>query len=82
MIDELPEAELEALEEWLRARRRQGQAAGSRSITNEEFHKFLDEAPLDDEPETEEELEAIRRWRSKPGETISHEEVLKQLGFE
>ena len=38
-------------------------------------------APLDDEPETEEERTAVERALTEPGPDTSHEEVLREFGL-
>ena len=38
-------------------------------------------APMDDEPETEEERAAVERALSEPGPGASHEEVLREFGL-
>ncbi len=81
MIDDLPDADLAELEEWLLARERPLPARAKRPMTSDEFRKFLEDAPEDDEPLTEEELEALRRWRESPGPTVPHEEVKRMLGL-
>ena len=37
-------------------------------------------APIDDEPETEAEREAVERARSKPGRGTPHEEGIREFG--
>ena len=97
MIDEWPEAELEELAEWLIAARRSGglvmqetrvtdeeveNDAPAKPISFEELKRMLDEAPLDDEPETEEELEALRHSLASNGDgRMSHEDVKKLIGL-
>ena len=101
MIDDLPEAELEALEEWLRVALRQrdrtlqmretsftdeevedADLRDRKPISNEEFRRILDEAPLDDEPLTDADREALRLSRaSKPSDRISHSDLMKLLGL-
>ena len=100
LIDQWPESELEALEEWLRAALRgrgslslgetsftdeevedEEDMAKAKPISNEEFRRILDEAPLDDEPLSQAELEALRRWEQGPRRTISHDELMKKLGL-
>ncbi len=38
-------------------------------------------APIDDEPETEEEREAVERARREPGLGTPHQEVLREFGL-
>jgi hypothetical protein len=38
-------------------------------------------APLDDEPETDEERAAVEAARSEPGPGTPHEEVLREFGL-
>ena len=37
-------------------------------------------APVDDEPETDEERDAVERARREPGRGTPHEEVLREFG--
>ncbi len=100
MLDELPESELEALADWLRAARRgeglemrearvteEGAAdvdpaSAKKKLSIDELRRILDAAPLDDEPETEEEREAVREsMESRPAERTSHADLMKHLGL-
>lgn len=56
--------------------------APAKQISFEQLRRILDEAPLDDEPETEDELEALREsLASKPEDRISHADLMKRLGL-
>ena len=52
-------------------------------ITDEDFVKFLHNCPIDDEPETEDDLEATRRAREDilAGKVYPLEDVLKEHGI-
>lgn len=72
MVDELPDDELVAAKrflEYLRFR------------SKDPLRALLDEAPLDDEPVTEEDLAAIREGFAEKakGEVVSHEEAERLL---
>lgn len=64
MLDELPEEELERLEAWLEAQRER-----------RAFVEMLENAPYDDEPETEAEREAVRRSLGDDGRRVDHSDV-------
>jgi hypothetical protein len=72
LIDELPESELAAAERFLRYLR----------ATTDPVLRALLEAPLDDEPETEEERQAVHEAREElaRGEVRTLEEVRRELG--
>jgi len=72
LLDELPDGELVAAKrflEYLRFR------------SKDTLRSFLDEAPLDDEPVTDEDLAAIREGLAEKarGEVISQEEAERLL---
>lgn len=72
LVDELPDAELPAARRFLEYLRQQ---------VEDPFRAFLNAAPTDDEPVTDEDLAAIREAlaeRSR-GEVVSHEEVKRIL---
>jgi hypothetical protein len=73
LIDELPESELIAAERFLHYLR----------ATADPVLRALLEAPLDDEPETEEEREAVQEAREElaRGEVQTLEEVRRELGL-
>ena len=53
-----------------------------RPISHDEFRRILDEAPFDDEPETEEEREALgESLASNREDRMSHEDVKKLIGL-
>ena len=64
MLDELPEEELERLEAWLEAQRER-----------RAFVEMLENAPYDDEPETEAAREAVRRSLGDDGRRVDHSDV-------
>jgi len=72
LIDELPESELTTAERFLNYLR----------ATTDPVFKALLEAPLDDEPETEEERRAVQEAREElaRGEVRTLEEVRRELG--
>ncbi len=70
LVDQLPPAQLAALEKLL-------------SVMVDPAAQAVAHAPVDDEPFTEEDAEAIRRSREwfKHNEGTSFEDVVKELGF-
>jgi hypothetical protein len=72
LIDELPESELAAAERFLHYLR----------ATTDPVLRALLEAPPDDEPETEEERQAVQEAREElaRGEVRTLEEVRRELG--
>jgi hypothetical protein len=72
LIDELPESELPAAERFL----------NYLHATADPVLKALFEAPLDDEPETEEERRAVKEAREElaRGEVRTLEDVRRELG--
>jgi hypothetical protein len=72
LIDELPESELTTAKRFLNYLR----------ATADPVRKTLLEAPLDDEPETEEERRAVQEAREElaRGEVRTLEEVRRELG--
>lgn len=72
LVDELPESELAAAERFLHYLR----------ATADPVLRALLEAPLDDEPETEEERQAVQEaWEELArGEVRTLEEVRRELG--
>jgi hypothetical protein len=73
LIDELPESELTAAERFLNYLR----------ATADPVLRALLEAPLDDEPETEDERRAVQEAREElgRGEVRRLEEVRRELGL-
>ncbi|MGH7857509.1 MAG: hypothetical protein ACREQY_09275 [Candidatus Binatia bacterium] len=73
LIEELPEAEVPAAERALAA-------LVSRA---DPLRALLESAPLDDEPETEEERDAVAEARADrdAGRLTSHDEVKRSLGI-
>ena len=73
LVDELPESELAAAECFLNYLR----------VTADPVLRALLEAPLDDEPETEEERRAVHAAREDlaRGEVRTLEEVRRELGL-
>lgn len=71
LVDDLPEGDLDSVEYWLS------------DLRNEEdpVRRALENAPVDDEPETEEERVAVEEGRADiaAGRVISHGEVLRRL---
>lgn len=72
LIDDLPEDELAAAKRFLEFLRFRGK---------DPLRAFLDEAPLDDEPVTEEDLAAIREGFADKarGDVLSQEEAERLL---
>jgi hypothetical protein len=73
LVDTLPESELERAERVLEALRQ----------VAEPSYRPLEGAPLDDEPETPEEEEAVEEARRDvaAGRVISHEEAKRRWGL-
>jgi len=73
LVDELPESELAAAERFLNYLR----------ATTDPVLRALLEAPLDDEPETDEERHAVQEAREElaRGEVRTLEEVRRELGL-
>jgi hypothetical protein len=73
LIDELPESELTAAERFLHYLR----------ATADPVLRALLEAPLDDEPETDDERQAMQEAREElaRGEARTLEEVRRELGL-
>jgi hypothetical protein len=73
LIDELPESELTAAERFLHYLR----------ATADPVLRALLEAPLDDEPETDDERQAVQEAREElaRGEARTLEEVRRELGL-
>ena len=76
LVDDLDESDLPAAERLLRALR-------DTSTETDPVLRALESAPLDDEPETEEERIAAAEARTEAdrGELIPHEEALRRLGL-
>lgn len=79
LVEELGDADVPAL-----VRIAEALVQTSRKISWEELCRILDEAPVDDEPETEEEAAAVAEAREAiaRGEVYSDEEVWRQLGHD
>lgn len=71
LVDAIPEAGLDDARRALEARA-------------DPFLLALARAPIDDEPRTAQDLQAIARGREafRGGETIDHDEALRQLGLD
>jgi hypothetical protein len=72
LIDRLPEGQLSAL-------------VGLLETIVDPLTAALRNAPVDDEPETEEERQAVseaREWLNRNGKGIPHEEAMRRLGLE
>jgi hypothetical protein len=72
LIDRLPEGQLSAL-------------VGLLETIVDPVTAALRNAPIDDEPETEQEKQAIseaREWLHRNGKGIPHEEAMRELGLE
>lgn len=76
LVDDLDESDLPTAERLLRALR-------DTSGEDDPVLRALDNAPLDDEPETEEERAGAAEARAEAdrGELIPHEEALRRLGL-
>jgi len=74
IIDEIPEGELAGVRRYLKYVRDVGQ---------DPVRYALDNASLDDEPETEEERRAVEEGKAdiRAGRTMSSEELKKELGL-
>lgn len=75
LIEKLPESELATARRFLEY---------LCTVSQDPVARALQQAPIDDEPVTPEEAEAIREAlrEVERGETIPHEEVLRRLGHE
>ena len=74
LVDKLPESEVAAATRYLEYL----------SVARQDpFLRALIQAPLDDEPETEEERTAIAEGRAalQRGDVVSHEELRRDLGL-
>ena len=73
LVDELPEKELPAAKRFMEQLGR---------APRDSLRMFLDSVAVDDEPVTEEDLEAIQEGLSERarGEVIPHEEVKRLVG--
>ncbi len=76
LVDTLPEREAEVAERLL-------QALHVPPPGVDPLRWKLENAPLDDEPESEEEKRAVEEARAdwRAGHSVSHEEVVRQLGL-
>jgi hypothetical protein len=74
LVDELPDSELHAAARYLEY---------LRSMGGDPLLRTLMEAPLDDEPETDEERAAVAEAREAlaRGEVVSDEELKRELGL-
>lgn len=74
-VEELSEAEAEDALEILVTRREEGERTAST------LDELLDGAPIDDEPETEEERRAVAEAREelRRGDVISAEEIKREI---
>ena len=75
LVDELPEAKLPAAKSYMERLQRE---------PKDTLRAFLDAAPVDDEPVTQEDLAAIQeslRERAE-GEVVSHEAIKRMVGTE
>ena len=68
LVDHIPSGDLPAARKILRA------------LADPVWQSSL-AAPLDDEPETEDERAEVEAARSEPGSGTSHEEVLREFGL-
>jgi len=71
LVEDLPETGIPAAEQYLA------------SLCTDPVLRALANAPLDDEPETEEERLAVEEAREslRRGEGVSHEELRRELGL-
>jgi hypothetical protein len=67
-LDRIPESDMQAAGDFLR------------SLIDPVELSILT-APLDDEPETENEIAEVEAARREPGPDIPHEEVLREFGL-
>lgn len=73
IIDEIPEGELHSVEKYLQYVR----------DTSDPVHKALENAPLDDEHETDEERKGVEEAESdiRAGRTMSMDELKREFGL-
>lgn len=74
LVEDMPDSEVTPALRYLRYLRELGE---------DELLKKLMSAPIDDEPETEEELQGVRQARKEleSGDTLSTEELKRELGL-
>lgn len=74
IVDELPEGELKAARRYLEF---------IRNVGADPVRRALENAPLDDEPETEEELRGVEQARREleAGEVLTTEALKRELGL-
>ena len=73
-----------ALVERLRSEELAGVIAFLQFMLSDPVSRALASAPIDDEPETEDERDAVREadsWFAQQGSGIAHDEVERQLGI-
>lgn len=70
LVDALPDNEVPAAQRYLEFLRQQGE---------DPVRAALDAAPIDDEPETEDEARAVAEARG--GKVVSHAEAKRRLGL-
>lgn len=75
IVDELPDGELLPARRFLEY---------LRNLNEDPLARLLENAPIDDEAETSEELQAVREGRSElaRGEVVPDEELWRRLGHE
>jgi len=74
IIDEIPDGELSGVHRYLKY---------VRDVGSDPVRYALENAPLDDEPETDEEKRAVEEGKAdiRAGRTMSSEELKKELGL-
>lgn len=68
LVDHIPEGDIPTTQKFLRS-------------LVDPLELSLLNAPLDDEPESEEESLAVEKARSEPGPGLSHQEMLREYGL-
>ncbi|OFW77949.1 MAG: hypothetical protein A2201_13455 [Alicyclobacillus sp. RIFOXYA1_FULL_53_8] len=74
ILDEIPEGKLPVVRKYLK---------NVRDATDDPVRRAVENAPLDDEPETEEEIQAVEESKAdiRTGRTLSNVELKRELGL-
>jgi len=74
LIEEIPDGELPGVQRYLEY---------VRDIASDPVRRSIETAPLDDEPETEEERQGVEEAKAdiRAGRTMSTEELKRELGL-
>lgn len=74
MLDEIPEGKLPVVRKYLK---------NVRDAADDPVRRAIENAPLDDEPETEKEKQAVEEGKAdiRAGRTLSNDELKRELGL-